>query len=181
MIDEIKQDVKKRMEGAVEALKKEFSALRTGRAHPSLLDIVRVNAYGSMTPLNQCGNISAPEPRLLTVTVWDAGLVKSIEKAISDADLGLNPMSEGNLIRINIPELTEERRKEIVKVAGSCGEQAKVSVRNVRRDGMDVTKKAGLPEDDERRVSDEIQKFTDEFVKQIDGIISAKEAELMQV
>ena len=155
--------------------------MRTGRAHPSLLDIVRVDAYGSMTPLNQCGNVSAPEPRLLTITVWDTGLVKAVEKAISEADLGLNPMSEGNLIRINIPELTEERRKEIVKVAGACGEQAKVSVRNVHSDGMDATKKAGLPEDEERRVNDEIQKYTDEFVKQIDTIMSAKEAELMQV
>ena len=181
MVETIKADVKKRMEGAIESLKKEFSGLRTGRAHPSLLDNVKVDAYGALTPLSQCGNVNAPETRLLTVSVWDTSLVKSVEKGIVEADLGLNPMSEGNLIRINIPELTEERRKEIVKVAGAYGEAAKVSVRNVRRDGMDSTKKMGLPEDDERRTNDEIQKFTDDFVKQIDELLSAKEAELMQV
>ena len=181
MVEIIKSDVKKRMEGAIDALKKEFSGLRTGRAHPSLLDNVKVDAYGAMTPLSQCGNVTAPEARSLTVSVWDTNLVKAVEKGIVEAELGLNPMSEGNTIRINIPELTKDRRKEIAKVASNYGESAKVSVRNVRRDGMDSIKKASLPEDDERRVNDEIQKFTDEFVKQIDELMSAKEADLLKV
>ena len=181
MVETIKSDVKKRMEGAIEALKKEFSGLRTGRAHPSLLDNVKVDAYGAMTPLSQCGNVTAPEARSLSVSVWDTNLVKAVEKGIVEAELGLNPMSEGNVIRINIPELTEERRKEIAKIASNYGEAAKVSVRNVRRDGMDSIKKISLPEDDERRANDEIQKFTDEFVKQIDELMSAKEADLLKV
>jgi len=169
------------MEASLEALKKEFSGLRTGRASVNLLDSVRVDAYGAAMPLNQVGTVGVPEPRLLTVQVWDMGLVKSVEKAIRDAGLGLNPQPDGNLVRIPLPELSEERRAELVKVAGKYSEQARVSVRNVRREGMDAVKKEKLSEDESKTMTDKIQKLTDEYVKKIDDLFAAKEKEITRV
>lgn len=175
-------DTKRRMEGAVEALHKEFSGLRTGRASTSLLDTITVDAYGQAMPLNQVGTVGVPEPRMLTVQVWDKGMVKAVEKAIMDSGLGLNPQADGQLVRIPIPPLNEERRKELAKVAGKYTEEARVAVRNVRRHAMDELKKDGdLSEDAQRQHSDEVQKLTDDFVKQIDETLSHKEAEIMQV
>lgn len=178
-------DLKRRMEGALEAFSKELSGLRAGRASTDLLDHVRVDAYGAMSPMNQVANVSAPEARLLTVNVWDSGLTKAVEKAITEAGLGLNPQAEGNLIRVPIPELSEERRKEMGKIAGKYAENARISVRNVRRDGMDDAKKAekagDISEDDMHRESELIQKLTDGFVKQIDEMAAKKEEEIMQV
>ena len=181
MIQSIRNDAKNRMTSSVEILKKEFAGLRTGRAHPSMLDGITVDCYGAMTPMNAVGSVSVPESRLLSVSVWDSNLVTSVEKAIRLSDLGLNPMSEGNIIRIAVPELTEERRKDIAKVASQYAEQARVSVRNVRRDAMNSIKKSELPEDEERRENDEIQKITDEHIKLIDVSLSEKEKELMQI
>lgn len=178
-------DLKRRMEGAVEALTKELSGLRAGRASTDLLDHVRVDAYGAMSPMNQVANVSAPEARLLTVNVWDAGLTKAVEKAITEAGLGLNPQAEGNLIRVPIPELSEERRREMGKIAGKYAENTRIAVRNVRRDGMDDAKKAekagDISEDDLRRESDAIQKLTDDFIKRVDELAAKKEEEIMQV
>lgn len=184
-ISALKTDVKRRMEGAVESLHKEFSGLRTGRASVSLLDSVQVLAYGQATPLNQVGSISVPESRMLSVQVWDKGMVKSVEKAIIDSGLGLNPAVDGQMVRIPIPPLNEERRKELVKVAGKYTEEARVSVRNVRRHGMDELKRAEkgheISEDQLRQYSDEIQKMTDDFVSQVDRTQSTKEEEIMKV
>ena len=179
------KDIERRMDGAVTALENEFTGLRTGRASPSLLDMVQVDAYGSSMPMNQVGSVSVPESRLLSVTVWDNGLVKAVEKAIRESDLGLNPMTEGNVIRIPIPELNEERRAELTKVAGKYAEQARIAVRNVRRDGMDGAKTAekdgDMGKDEAHKVSDEIQTVTDKHIKKIDESLSAKEQEIMQV
>lgn len=181
----LKTETKRRMEGAVEALHKEFGGLRTGRASTSLLESVTVEAYGQAMPLNQVGTVGVPEPRMLTVQVWDKGMVKAVEKAIMDAGLGLNPQADGQLVRIPVPPLNEERRKELVKVAGKYSEEARIAVRNVRRHAMDELKKAekdgGISEDEHRQYSDEVQKLTDGFVKQIDETLSHKEAEIMQV
>ncbi|MCB1651175.1 MAG: ribosome recycling factor [Alphaproteobacteria bacterium] len=177
-----KADIKRRMDGAIEVLQKEFSGLRTGRASASLLDPVVVEVYGGKMPLNQIGTVSVPEPRMLSVQVWDAGNVKATEKAIRDSGLGLNPMPEGNNIRIPIPDLNEERRAELSKIAGKYAEAARVSVRNVRRDGMDSVKKDdALTEDDQKRLSDEVQKLTDDAVKRIDDMLSDKEKDIMTV
>ena len=180
-----KQDIQRRMEGAVEALQKEFSGLRTGRASANLLDPVVVDMYGSKMPINQVGTVSVPESRLISVQVWDASAVKSVEKAIRDAGLGLNPMPDGNNIRIPIPDLNEERRKELTKIAGKYAETARISVRNVRKDGMDSVKKmekdGDISEDDHRSLSDEVQKLTDSYVGKVDDALKAKEAEIMQV
>lgn len=180
-----KNNISKRMDGAVESLQKEFSGLRTGRASASLLDPVVVDLYGSKMPINQVGTVSVPEPRLISVQVWDASAVRSVEKAIRDAGLGLNPMPDGNNIRIPIPDLNEERRQELVKVAGKYAETARISVRNVRKDGMDGIKKmekdGGISEDDVKRLSDEVQKMTDDTVKKIDSILSDKEKDIMTV
>ncbi|MAE51939.1 MAG: ribosome recycling factor [Micavibrio sp.] len=180
-----KTDLKRRMEGAVDNYHKELSGLRTGRASVNLLDPVNVEAYGSKMPLNQVGTVSVPEPRMLSVQVWDAGLVKATEKAIRDAGLGLNPQPEGNLIRIPIPDLNEERRAELSKIAGKYAENARISVRNVRRDGMDAIKKmlkdGDISEDDEKRYSDDVQKLTDEEIQKIDKMLSDKEKDIMQV
>ncbi len=180
-----KQDIQRRMEGAFYALQKEFSGLRTGRASASLLDPVIVDLYGSKMPLNQVGTISVPESRLISVQVWDASAVKSVEKAIRDAGLGLNPMPDGNNIRIPIPDLNEERRKELTKIAGKYAETARISVRNVRKDGMDAVKKmekdGDISEDDLKRLSDEVQKLTDETIKEIDTLLSDKESDIMTV
>lgn len=181
----LKTDTKRRMEGALESLHKEFGGLRTGRASTSLLDTITIEAYGQAMPLNQVGTVGVPEPRLLTVQVWDKGMVKAVEKAIMDSGLGLNPQSDGQLVRIPIPPLNEERRKELVKIAGKYTEEARVAVRNVRRHAMDELKKAekdgGISEDEHRQYSDEVQKLTDGFVKQIDETLSHKEGEIMQV
>ncbi len=178
-------ELKKRMDGALEALKREFAGLRTGRAHTSLLDPVSVEAYGAQMPLNQVGTVSVPEPRMLTVQVWDKGMVSKVEKAVREAGLGLNPSNDGNLVRVPIPPLSEERRQELGKVAGRYAEQARVAVRNVRRDGMEALKQqqkdGEISEDEQRRKADEIQKATDSHIKLIDEALAAKETEIMQV
>ncbi len=169
------------MDSGIEALKKEFQGLRTGRASVNLLDSVHVEAYGSQQPINQVGTVNAPEPRLLTVQVWDGSLVKNVEKAIREAGLGLNPQPDGQLIRVPLPELSQERRLELVKIAGKYAEQAKVAVRNIRRDSMDTVKKEKLSEDETKGMNDKIQKLTDEFVKKIDDLYTTKEKEITTV
>lgn len=178
-----KAALKKRMDGAVEVLSKEYAGLRTGRASASLLDPIMVEAYGNMVPLNQVGSVSVPEARLLTVQVWDSGVVKNVEKAIRDAGLGLNPQPDGNLIRIPIPQLSEERRQELVKIASKYAEAARVSVRNVRRDGMEALKKLekGGAKDEIKRDTDEVQKLTDDTIKKIDAMLADKEKDIMKV
>ncbi|MBL4616000.1 MAG: ribosome recycling factor [Magnetovibrio sp.] len=181
----LKSDMDRRMEGAVEVLHKEFGGLRTGRASTSLLDTITVDAYGAAMPLNQVGTVGVPEPRMLSVQVWDKGMVKSVEKAIMESGLGLNPQSDGQLIRIPIPALNEERRKELSKIAGKYAEEARIAVRNVRRHGMDELKKAekdgDISEDELHQYSDEIQKMTDTNVSKIDTSLANKEEEIMQV
>ena len=178
-------DIKRRMEGSLNSLKTEFMGLRAGRASTAMLEPIMVEAYGSKMPMNQVGNISVPEPRLLTVTVWDAGLTSSVEKAIRESDLGLNPMAEGTLIRVPIPDLSEERRKDMVKVAGRYAEAARVAVRNVRRDGIEAARKlekdSEISEDERHDLETDIQKLTDDHVKQIDDALSNKETEVTQV
>lgn len=178
-------DLKRRMEGALDALKREFGGLRTGRASTSLLENIQVDCYGAAMPLNQVASVSVPEPRLLTVQVWDNGNIKATEKAIQDAELGLNPQSEGNLIRVPIPELSEERREEMTKVAAKYAEQGRIAVRNVRRDGMDSLKKlekdGDISQDEQRARGEDIQKMTDAYIKQVDELLEAKEQEIMQV
>lgn len=178
-------DIERRMDGALDALNREFGGLRTGRASPALLDPLTVDAYGSQMPLNQVGTVNAPEARLLTVQVWDQQLVKAVEKAVVESDLGLNPQTEGNLIRIPIPDLSEERRVELKKIAGKYAEQGKIAVRNVRRDGMDTLKQmerdGETSQDEQKSQSDEIQKLTDAYISKIDAALETKEAEIMQV
>ena len=174
--------IEKRMNGAVLAMKSEFQALRTGRASASLLDRIMVNAYGAMTPLNQCAGINVPEPRMITVTVWDKTLIDSVDKAIRESNLGINPVGDGMMLRLPIPELNEERRIELTKVAGGYAESARIAVRNVRRDGMDQVKKSDeLSEDDQKIWSDEIQELTNVSIKKIDEVLEQKQAEIMQV
>lgn len=181
----IKEDTKNRMEKSLDSLKCDFGGLRAGRAHTSLLDGILVDAYGSMTPLSQVGTISVPDARTLAVSIWDKGLAKSVEKALRESDLGLNPASDGQLIRIPIPPLSEERRKELVKIAGKYTEQSKVAVRNVRRDALDGIKKLKkdnqISEDEEKRYENEIQKMTDETIKKIDEALALKEKDILQV
>ncbi|WP_333586553.1 ribosome recycling factor [Phenylobacterium sp.] len=176
---------KDRMDKAVAALKEEFGSLRTGRASSSLLDQVMVDAYGSTVPLNQVAAVSVPEPRMLTVNVWDRGLAVSVEKAIRNAGLGFNPVVDGQNLRIPIPPLTEERRKEMVKLAGKYAEQQRIAVRNVRRDANDDLKRAEkdgvISQDEHKRMEAEVQKFTDEAVKRVDEALKVKEQEIMQV
>ena len=178
-------DLERRMNGAIEALKREFAGLRTGRASTSLIEPLTVEAYGSEMPINQVATLGAPEPRMLTVQVWDRGNVKAVERAIRESVLGLNPASDGQLIRIPIPELSEERRTELARVAHRYAEQARVAVRNVRRDGMDKLKRmerAGdLSQDEQHLWSEEVQELTDRFVKEIDDAVATKESEIMQV
>lgn len=178
-------DIKRRMTASLETLKKEFAGLRTGRASASLLDTVTVEAYGSRMPLNQVGAVSVPEPRLLTVQVWDGGMTKAVEKAIRDAGLGLNPQPDGNLIRVPIPQLTEDRRKELQKIAGKYAEGARVAIRNVRREGMDALKKMEkdktISEDDAKRKHDDVQKATDDMIGQVDKLLADKEKDIMVV
>ena len=178
-------DIKRRMEGSLSSLKTEFMGLRAGRASTGMLEPVMVDAYGSKMLMSQVGNISAPEPRLLTVTVWDASLTSAVEKAIRESDLGLNPMAEGTLIRVPIPDLSEERRRDMVKVASRYAEAARVSVRNVRRDGIETVRKMQkeslISEDELRDLEGDIQKLTDEHVKMIDDSLANKEKEITQV
>ncbi|MBC7950327.1 MAG: ribosome recycling factor [Rhodospirillaceae bacterium] len=182
---DLRKDVAHRMDNTVEVLKKEFSGLRTGRAVASLLDPVMVEAYGQHMPLSQCATVGVPEPRMLTVQVWDKGQLKAVEKAIRDSGLGLNPMADGQMIRVPIPPLNEERRKELQKVAGKYAEQARVAVRNVRRDGMDSLKKlekdGHISEDEIKKHEKEVQGLTDETIKKIDESLANKEKDIMQV
>jgi ribosome recycling factor len=179
------KELEKRMTGAMDALKKDFAGLRTGRASVNLLDPVMVEAYGQRMPLNQVGTVSAPEPRMLSVSVWDKSLVTPTAKAIRDAGLGLNPQPDGQLIRIPLPELTSERRGELAKLAHKYAEQCRVAVRNVRRDGMEALKKAEkdhkISQDEHRQKSDEVQKLTDRYVKQVDETLAHKEKEIKTV
>ena len=183
--NEIKNDTKTRMDKTLESLKTDFGSLRAGRAHASLLDGIMVEAYGSMTPLAQVGTISVPDARTLSVSVWDKSLAKAVDKALRESDLGLNPASDGQLIRIPIPPLSEERRKELVKIASKYAEQNKVAVRNIRRDGLDGIKKLKkdnlISEDEEKRFENEIQKLTDDAIKKIEEALSAKEKDILQV
>lgn len=179
------KDIERRMDGALEQLRKEFAGLRTGRASANLLEPVVVDAYGTTVPLNQVANISVPEPRLINVQVFDRSTVKAVEKAIRDSGLGLNPQTEGSTIRVPIPELNSERRKELSKVAAKYAEQTRVAVRNVRRDGMDAVKKAqkdgDVSEDEQKVWSDKIQAVTDAHIKKIDDALASKEKEILQV
>lgn len=177
-------DLERRMDGAMTNLRTEFASLRTGRASASMLEPVMVDAYGSMTPINQVGTVNVPEPRMVTINVWDKGLVGKVEKAIRESGLGINPQLNGTIIMLPIPELNEERRRELTKVAGSYAENARVSVRNVRRDGMDQIKKAksdGLSEDDQKIWEGEVQDITDRAIKSIDDMLENKQGEIMQV
>jgi ribosome recycling factor len=181
MADPDIDDLKRRMNGAIEVLKDEFGGLRTGRASPALLEPIQVMAYGSSMPMNQVGTISAPDGRMLSVQVWDNKMVQAVEKAIRDSDLGLNPQTEGNVVRVPVPE----RRVEMTKIAGKYAEQARIAVRNVRRDGIDVLKKmekdGEISQDEQRAWTHEIQKLTDSSIKTIDESVASKEAEILQV
>ena len=175
----------RRMWGAVESVKSNFATIRTGRANPSLLDRIEVEAYGSKMPLRSVANVGAPEPRLLTVTPFDPSTLKNIERAIRDSDIGLNPQNDGKIIRLPIPELTEERRRELIRVARHMAEEGRVSVRNVRRDEMkdvhELRKEGEISQDDEHRAEEELQKLTNDYVKRIEAALADKEAELMEV
>ncbi len=181
----LKQDLTRRMESAMETLRREFAGLRTGRASPGLLEPVRVEAYGGEMPLAQVGTIGVPEPRMITVQVWDRSLVGAVERAIRDAGLGLNPSSDGQLVRVPIPILTEERRTELAKAAGRYAEGSRVAVRGVRRDGMDQIKthekKHDISEDDAKDWAEQVQKLTDQFIKRIDELLVEKEKDIRQV
>ena len=178
-------DVKRRMQGAINAFKNDLGSLRTGRASPNLLDPIQIDAYGASMPISQVATVNVPEPRLLSVQVWDRGMVAAVEKAIRESDLGLNPQTEGQVIRLRIPEMNEQRRKEMVKVAHKYTEEAKIAVRHVRRDGLDLLKKlekdSAISEDDGKRHADQVQKATDQFVAEIDTLLAAKEKEIMHV
>lgn len=173
------------MERTVEALRREFTGVRTGKASPALLDTVRVEAYGSQVPLNQVGTVSAPEPRLLTIQPWDRSLIKAIERALQESDLGLNPSNDGSLIRIPVPALTEERRREFVKLLHRMAEEARVSIRQARKDSNDEIKQrqkdGDLSEDGARREQDDVQKITNQYVERVDELLKRKEAEVMEV
>jgi len=185
MIDEITQDAESRMKKSVESLRTELTKIRTGRAHPSLLDQVMVDYYGSMTPIKQVANVVAEDSRTLAVTPWEKPMVGAIEKAIMTANLGLNPASQGTVIRVPMPMLTEERRRDLVKVVKSEGEAGKVAVRNIRRDAngdfKDLLKEKEISEDEERAAEDNIQKLTDKYVAEIDKLLEAKEKEMMEI
>jgi ribosome recycling factor len=177
-------DLERRMDGAMTALRQEFLTLRTGRASASMLDPIMVNAYDTLTPLNQVGTVNVPEPRMITVNVWDKQLVNKVEKAIRESGLGINPVIDGTIIRLPIPELNEERRRELTRVAAQYAEHARVAIRNVRRDGMDQIKKAksaGMSEDDQKIWSGEIQEMTDRHIAAVDAALEHKQEEIMQV
>jgi len=177
-------DLERRMEGAMASLRTEFASLRTGRASASMLEPVQVEAYGQMTPINQVGTVNVPEPRMVTVNVWDKSLVNKVEKAIRESGLGINPQTNGPIIMLPIPELNEERRRELGKVAGQYAESARVAIRNIRRDGMDQIKKAkaeGMSEDDQKFWETAVQEITDKHIALVDEALEAKQAEIMQV
>ncbi len=177
------QDIQRRMEGAVNAFKHDIAALRTGRASSNLLDPIQVNAYGSPMPISQVGTVSVPEPRMISISVWDKSLVGAVDRAIRESNLGFNPIVDGTTLRIPLPELNEQRRKELVKIAHGYAENARVAARHVRRDGMDALKKAekDFGTDEIRKESDRVQKLTDDTIREIDSLLSSKEAEIMQV
>ena len=174
-------DARERMQKSVDSTRHDFTSLRTGRANPALLDRVMVNYYGAMTPLKQLASIGAPEPRLLTVTPFDKNAMKDIEKGIADADLGFNPANDGVLIRLPVPELTEDRRKDMVKLARKMAEDGRIAIRNIRRDAISEIKNGDETEDDVRRAETDIQKVTDEFIASVDSALKGKEAEIMEV
>ena len=177
-------DLQRRMDGAIASLRQEFASLRTGRASAAILEPIMVESYGQMTPINQVGTVNVPEPRMVTINVWDKAMISKVERAIRDSGIGTNPVVDGPLIRLPIPELNEERRAQLAKVAAQYSEQARVSVRNVRRDGMDKVKKAksaGMAEDDQKIWADEIQDMTDRQIAAIDKLLETKQQEIMQV
>ena len=177
-------DLQRRMDGAIASLRQEFASLRTGRASAAILEPIMVESYGQMTPINQVGTVNVPEPRMVTINVWDKAMISKVERAIRDSGIGINPVVDGPLIRLPIPELNEERRAQLAKVAAQYSEQARVSVRNVRRDGMDKVKKAkaaGMAEDDQKIWADEIQDMTDRQIAAIDKLLETKQQEIMQV
>jgi ribosome recycling factor len=183
--DQLLTDLRRRMDGALEVLRKEFGGLRTGRASASLLEPITVPAYGGTLPLNQVANISVPEPRMITVQVWDRAVVKAVDKAIRESGLGLNPQTEGQVIRVPIPDLNEERRRELTRVSARYAEQARVSVRNVRRDGIDVLKRrekeTDITQDQQRKLQQEVQHLTDDYISRIDEALEQKDREILQV
>lgn len=185
MILEVHKESEKRMKKAVEVYREELQTIRAGRANPTLLNKVNVDYYGQMTPINQAATISAPEPRLLVIQPWDVNLIPEMEKAILKSDLGLNPSNDGKLIRLQIPQLTEERRKDLTKLVRKNGESAKVVIRNIRRDGIDVIKKMEknkeLTEDEKKQAEDEMQKLTDKYTGEIDTVAERKEEELLEI
>lgn len=177
-------DLQRRMDGAMTSLRSEFMTLRTGRASASMVEPVMVDAYGQMTPINQVGTVNVPEPRMITINIWDKALVSKAEKALRESGLGINPVVDGTIIRLPIPELNEERRRQLTKVASTYAENARVAIRNVRRDGMDQLKKAksdGMAEDEQKVWTDEVQEMTDKAIKAIDAALDSKQAEIMQV
>jgi len=176
--------IERRMEGALTSLRSDFASLRTGRASASMLDAITVDAYGAMMPINQLATINVPEPRMVTVNVWDRGMIGAVEKAIRTSGLGINPVVEGTLMRLPIPELNEERRRELTRVAGQYAEQARIAIRNVRRDGMDRLKRAkadGMSEDEEKLYHEEIQDLTDAAIEKVDEALETKQQEIMQI
>jgi ribosome recycling factor len=183
--DALLKDIRRRMDGALEALRKEFGGLRTGRASASLLEPVTVEAYGSAVPLNQVANINVPEPRLITVNVWDRGMVKAVDKAIREAGLGLNPQTEGQTIRVPIPDLNEERRRELTRVAAKYAEATRIAVRNVRRDGIEALRKqekdGHISQDEQKKLERDIQHLTDDHIKRVDETLAQKDKEILQV
>jgi ribosome recycling factor len=187
MSDELEidlDDLQRRMDGAMVSLRQEFASLRTGRASASMVEPIMVDAYGAMTPINQVGTVNVPEPRMVTINIWDKSLVGKAEKAIRESGLGINPQLNGTIIMLPIPELNEERRRELTRVAAQYAEHARIAIRNVRRDGMDQIKKAkndGMSEDDQKLWSDEVQELTDKSIEAVDKALEAKQAEIMQV
>jgi ribosome recycling factor len=183
--DPLLKDIQRRMDGALEALRKEFGGLRTGRASASLLEPVMVNAYGGMVPLNTLANINVPEPRMITVNVWDRGMVKAVDKAIREAGLGLNPQTEGQTVRVPIPDLNEERRRELTRVAAKYAEDARIAVRHVRRDGIETLRKqekeGDISQDEQKKLEREIQHLTDDHIKKVDETLVQKDKEILQV
>jgi len=176
--------IQRRMDGAMNALRTEFASLRTGRASAAIVEPIQVDAYGQMTPINQLGTVNVPEPRMVVINVWDKGMIAKVEKAIRESGIGINPITDGPLIRLPIPELNEERRRELTKVAAQYSESAKVAIRNVRRDGMDQIKKAkaaGMGEDDQKMWSEEVQELTDKAIAAVDRALDSKQQEIMQV
>jgi ribosome recycling factor len=183
--DTLLRDLRRRMDGAVEVLRKEFGGLRTGRASASLLEPITVAAYGGTVPLNQLANVSVPEPRMITVQVWDRAMVKAVDKAIREAGLGLNPQTEGQVIRVPIPDLNEERRRELTRVTAKYAEQTRVSVRNIRRDGVEMLRRrekdAEISQDQQRKLQQDVQHLTDDYVRRIDEALAQKDKEILQV